>query len=376
MKANLPSLDVQYFPVTPPHSMETEMSEIPPHNITQFHYNRYRLLSNITFGKLREKYNAKRKAVKEALCKPALSPKINDDFDNDDYDKLNVNFSDNRLQKAKILVDFANKLKGYTCDTWKNPGCLIVEEKRMLYLFAKHYFTGEGAIFDGGICLGACTEALAGGLAKNPNRDTIDKYIWAYERAKFVGDLKAGNNKYIVDMIKHHYGETFVDFSSGDFSNLVRKNVAHLDGAEKVKLFIGDIMEQEYPDKIEIMFLDVCKTPELNFAMQKLYSRMIPGKSLLIHQDYTFPGLPWTRITMGYLAEYVEYVGSTPSNSAVWLLKKEIPQEILDVEPTSFDFRKGVRLHNYWNRVFNEKQREDIMKTFNQPYYFNESFNE
>ena len=40
---------------------------IPPHKITKFHYNLYRLLSNITFGKLRKKYKAKRRALKQLL---------------------------------------------------------------------------------------------------------------------------------------------------------------------------------------------------------------------------------------------------------------------------------------------------------------------
>jgi|GEM_PF-3309974 len=40
---------------------------IPHHKITKFHYHRYRLLSNITFGKLRAKYNAKRKTLKTLL---------------------------------------------------------------------------------------------------------------------------------------------------------------------------------------------------------------------------------------------------------------------------------------------------------------------
>ena len=40
---------------------------IPPHKVTKFHYNLYRLLSNITFGKLRKKYKAKRRALKQLL---------------------------------------------------------------------------------------------------------------------------------------------------------------------------------------------------------------------------------------------------------------------------------------------------------------------
>jgi len=48
-------------------SKEIETPVVPPHKRTRFHYNRYRLLSNITFGTLRKKYNAKRKVVKESL---------------------------------------------------------------------------------------------------------------------------------------------------------------------------------------------------------------------------------------------------------------------------------------------------------------------
>jgi|GEM_PF-5072735 len=124
-------------------------------------------------------------------------------------------------------------------------------------------------------------------------------------------------------------------------------------------------------DDIEIMFLDVCKTPELNFSMQKLYSRMIPGRSLLIHQDYIHPCLPYIKVTMGYLAEYFEYIGSTRINSAVWLLKKEIPQEILDVDPYTFGFDEVLRLHNKWNYVFNEEQKAMIMESIKRIPGFN-----
>lgn len=55
------------FSKTAEFSRDTEPLEIPPHKRTRFHYNKYRLLSNITLGKMRKKYNAKRKAVKEVL---------------------------------------------------------------------------------------------------------------------------------------------------------------------------------------------------------------------------------------------------------------------------------------------------------------------
>jgi hypothetical protein len=276
---------------------------------------------------------------------------------------IETKFPDCNSQKAKMLVDIANRWdwKGEGGEYYerKNPSMLIPEEIILLHLLGKYYFAGDGHIFDAGICLGGCTEAFASGYAKNPNFDKIGKHIWAYELAKYSQSCP----KYIADFMKYNYGEA-IDFDGKDFSDLVRKNIAHLDGAEKVKLFIGDITKQEYPDKIEIMFLDVCKSPELNFSMQKLYSRMLPGKSLLIHQDYIYEGLPFMRVTMGYLAEYFEYIGSTPVNSAVWMLKKSIPQEVLDIDPyKSFGFEELLRLHNHWNYVFNEKQKVAIINS-------------
>ena len=92
------------------------------------------------------------------------------------------------------------------------------------------------------------------------------------------------------------------------------------------------IIRLDYPDKIEIMFLDVCKTPEINFRIQQLFSRMIPGKSVLIQQDYIYENLPYIKITMGYLRDYFEYIGSIGC-SVVFLLKKEIPMNILNINP-------------------------------------------
>ncbi|MDR2594963.1 MAG: hypothetical protein LBC87_09375 [Fibromonadaceae bacterium] len=269
--------------------------------------------------------------------------------------------TDDNLQKAKKLVAFANN-RAYSIIKQKNLSMLRPEEITLNYLLARYYFIGVGHIFDAGICSGGCTESFISGLLKNPNIDKIDKYIYAYELAKYDNQYNTSYPRCIVDFVKRQYSET-INYDGKDFSDLVRENIAHLDGVERIKLFIGNIIEQEYPDDIEIMFLDVCKSPELNFSMQKLYSRMIPGCSLLIHQDYIHPCLPYIKVTMGYLAEYFEYIGSTRINSAVWLLKKKIPQEVLEINPYSFCFDEVLSLHNKWNYVFNEEQKAIIMES-------------
>jgi hypothetical protein len=94
---------------------------------------------------------------------PNLLPSETVETKFDDLDSI-VTLSEDNATRAKYLLDFANS-------SIKHSGCiptmLTPYEKRMLYLLAKYYFKGEGAIFDAGICLGGCTEALINGLSKN-----------------------------------------------------------------------------------------------------------------------------------------------------------------------------------------------------------------
>jgi len=78
---------------TSPQKATEATVHILPCKRTRFHHNKYRLLSSITFGKTRRKYNEKRKTLK-ALLQPAAETFENGDFDpvaksvNEAFEKL------------------------------------------------------------------------------------------------------------------------------------------------------------------------------------------------------------------------------------------------------------------------------------------------
>lgn len=195
------------------------------------------------------------------------------------------------------------------------PSMLQPSEKTYLYLIARDYYSGEGDIFDGGICLGGCTDCFARGLANR--NDLPDRpLLHAYDQALVTVP------KYFQEWgLERKMGESTLD--------IIEANIAAMPRPERIVFHHGDILQQPYPEKIEIMFLDVCKNRKINQAMQALFSRLIPGKSIIIQQDYIHPWNPYIHASMGFLDEYFEAVGPVLFSTMVYLLKKAIPEDLL-----------------------------------------------
>ncbi len=195
---------------------------------------------------------------------------------------------------------------------------LTNKEQHLLYLLAKEYYSGEGSIFDGGVCTGGDTQNFAKGL-HNANWEK-KHIIYSYENGVISGTS-------MCNFLKRKYNK---EYAIGDsFLDITIDTLSHCLGNEYIYLQTGDILEKEYPEKIEILFLDVCKTPELNHAMMQLLERCIPGKTLVIQQDYKWYGTPWINVSMGYLKEYFYTVQLDIPNTQVFLLKKPIPKKVL-----------------------------------------------
>lgn len=256
------------------------------------------------------------------------------------------------IEKLKYIHQLSSRHGFYHS---KIPGMITTEEKRLLHMLAKYYYTGEGAIFDAGIFLGGCCETFINGLSENPFQKNKKKQIWAYE----LGD--ANNGDFYETFIKER--NLPYKLINNNYLNISFSYLEELQKHQYYTLYPGDIMTQPYPDKIEMMFIDVCKSSEVNFRMQQLFGRLIPGKSIVIQQDYIFDATPELRVTMGYLKDYFEFVSSSKRNIAVFLLKKKIPLELLRVNPyEQFTLKETIDLHNYYNRYLNAEQIAIITK--------------
>jgi hypothetical protein len=127
----------------------------------------------------------------------------------------------------------------------------------------------------------------------------------------------------MAGIINTHYGTALKDGES--FLEILRENIRTC--SDCVELVTGDITQQSIDEPIEVLFLDVCKTPAVNsHIIKKFFSRLIPGRSVVIQQDFVHEWLPWLPITMGLFEPYFQFLGVIgESPSAVWLNTRAIP---------------------------------------------------
>jgi O-methyltransferase len=188
-------------------------------------------------------------------------------------------------------------------------------EQDYLYNFAKHQFVGEGAIVDLGCWLGSSTVALAKGLQENKPGTKIhsfDLFRWDSSMNLFTqgSDLQFAQ------------GESFL-------SEYLKQIEPWKD---QVQVYEGDLREFPWTGgAIEFLFIDAMKSWDLaNAIIQKYFGSLIPGRSIVYHQDFSYFGSYWIHLTMDRLREYFEPLYDVPHAwGFVFRLKKAIPEEVL-----------------------------------------------
>lgn len=197
---------------------------------------------------------------------------------------------------------------------------LAVEERQFLYALGRDYWTGAGAIVDAGCFLGGSTLALGMGVTANPR--LIEKRGAIHSYDLFVADAHQAGK----------YLKKFGAFAPGDsvrpIFDFQTREVAPL-----LQVHEGDV--QTFPwtpgAPVEVLFIDVSKTWGINdFLAREFFPALIPGRSIVIQQDYVHPTCPWLAVTMEYLADYFEPVAYVPGNSMVYTVTKAIPVEAVD----------------------------------------------
>jgi hypothetical protein len=204
------------------------------------------------------------------------------------------------------------------------PTMLSHNERNLLYYLARDYFRGAGKIVDAGCFLGGSTVPLAVGLRDSgrqypsPVIHTYDLFLLDAYMKQFVdGDRKPGDScRKEFDRYTQPYRE-FVQVHHGDIQQ------------------IGWCGEP-----IEILFLDVLKSWRTNDSVvANFFPSLIPGRSVVIQQDYVHEFTPWIHITMEYLADFFEYLDFTDSCSTVYVLKKPLPKSL-----TSWSTEKALSI--------------------------------
>jgi len=212
------------------------------------------------------------------------------------------------------------------------PSMIWMSEQQFLYLLAREYFQGLGVIVDAGIYLGSSTRTFTAGLRDRPDLDRLLK------TGRPVRSYDLGLcDDHMARLINEHYA---TNYRSGDsFLNILQDNIQGCEDC--VQFFAGDIRNQTIDAPIEVLFLDVCKTSQVNaHIIKEFFPRLIPGHSVLIQQDFIHEWLPWLHVTMGLFQRYFQFLGVIPeSPSAVWLNTRKIKS------PTPWEREGGSDLY-------------------------------
>lgn len=216
---------------------------------------------------------------------------------------------------------------------FKKSDCTKLELSA-LYQIAKHDYQGRGAIVDLGCGIGGSTHAFCAGLKSNSQVSDKDKQIVAIDCFEF-GDSGRGGHCNLRDFRNaiSKYDE-FVEIYSGDFKEFTWSN--------------GDV---------EILFVDIAKTLELfRHTASTFYSHLIPGESVLVHQDFGRPRLPWLHYTTIAMLQYLGDIELVDDTLVARVTKKIDPQLLSKIVRDDFSIEEKVELIEIAREMFSSKQ--------------------
>ncbi len=229
------------------------------------------------------------------------------------------------MRAARMLPSFGHLLGSIEPAAYKVPSMMSMVEKRVLFNLARKHYSGEGVIIDAGIFLGGSTVCFGEGIRANAHARAIkrawDKPVIAFEKAIIGNRMPEFFDRNNV---------TGMGAPGESFADALRENIAAV--ADLVDLRIGDIMETargvDHP--VEILFLDVLKLPDISkFMIRQFFTRLIPGVSIVVHQDYFYELLPYIMTDQEFFRDYFTFIGEACS-TALFLCTKAIPLEAIE----------------------------------------------
>lgn len=220
-------------------------------------------------------------------------------------------------------------------EIFESFGMIGPEERRCFWWLARNCATGEGTIVDAGAFVGASTLCFASGAAAAGLTDFQGgKLIHAY-------DYFAAIDAYVAEAIAKKFrpierGESYLDV----FELQTAKYAALIEAHP------GDFMQQRWSGApVDILFIDVAKRAWLNsHAIAEFFPSLVPGRSIVVHQDYYHCWHPYIHIGMEFFGDAFELVDElVPFQSRVWRLVERLPPEKI-ARMTAYDLGPDERL--------------------------------
>ncbi|WP_367399423.1 MULTISPECIES: class I SAM-dependent methyltransferase [Methylorubrum] len=201
------------------------------------------------------------------------------------------------------------------------------QEASLLYHLARDHYQGYGDIIDAGAFLGCSAYCLAKGLDENLRVGSKSGRLHSYDLFHLWTEPGVSHDD-MSDFLKRSYGiETAGQEST---FHIFSQNLGAL--ARHVRIHQGDILQEQWPGRpIEILFIDICKTqPVWQHVIRMFFKSLIPGVSLVVHQDWHHASLPYLPIAQEYMSDYFEIFEPKANDSAAFRLIDRIPDNVIE----------------------------------------------
>ncbi|MEL6478339.1 MAG: class I SAM-dependent methyltransferase [Pseudomonadota bacterium] len=193
------------------------------------------------------------------------------------------------------------------------PTMLTEEEGRLLHWLGASWAEGAGAICDLGCFAGGSTARLAAGTAANPGKTGP---IHAFDFFTISPEHKQ----------KFLYDNGVPRFWGSNLLPCARRLLTPWE--DRVDLHKTDIADEHWQGgPIEILFVDAMKTPATGDAiLRSFFPALIPGRSVIVHQDYQHWRQPWIPAQMQMLAHALRPIAWCARNTVVFGVDHLPPQ--------------------------------------------------
>jgi hypothetical protein len=197
------------------------------------------------------------------------------------------------------------------------PTMLSKAERKLLYTLARDYAGGAAAIVDAGCFLGGSTAALLAGM-RDREEPWTGPPLESYDLFR-VDDYMVP--KFFANDPLLRLGDSFRP-----------RFEAHLAGFDVPRVVHeGDITALGWSGgPIDVLFLDILKSWEINDAvLRDFFPSLVPGRSVIVHQDYGWGGHQWIPISVELLGDSLTLVDRMEWGSHVFFVRSELPSELL-----------------------------------------------
>jgi Methyltransferase domain len=190
--------------------------------------------------------------------------------------------------------------------------------------YARELYTGAGEIVDLGCWLGATTVSFSKGLRRNPRiaAGRKSKRIHSYDLFRWHPTMDREVKGTPLEG-KYRDGDSFLpefEKRTASWSEYFRVNA-------------GDIKAAPWTGgPIELLFVDAMKWPDTAaYILKDFYPHLIPGVSLVAHQDFGDFYTGWIHLIQYRLRDYFEFFQEVKkSATVVFRLKTAIPPALLE----------------------------------------------